>query len=162
MRNIVLIVFAIFVAGCQESPDADPARVSAEATAESSSAEIGSWGVDLETRALTTQPGDDFFRYASGTWLDEYELPADKTSFGAFNALRDLAQERVRDLVTELAAAQPEQGSIARKIGDYYNSYLDTSAINARGIVPIQADLDAIDFRLDLEEVERIEELNLQ
>ncbi|MCZ6460308.1 MAG: M13 family metallopeptidase N-terminal domain-containing protein, partial [Gammaproteobacteria bacterium] len=144
MRNIVLIVFAIFVAGCQKSPDTDPAQVSAEAAAESASAEIGSWGVDLETRALTTQPGDDFFRYASGTWLDEYELPADKTSFGAFHALRDLAQERVRDLVTELAAAQPEQGSIARKIGDYYNSYLDTSAINARGIEPIQAGLDAI------------------
>lgn len=148
MQKVVLVAVVIFIAGCQKSTESATSDVSTgvstEASTQSSSAAIGSWGVDLTTRALATQPGDDFFRYTSGTWLDEYELPADKTSFGAFNALRDLAQERVRDLVVELAAAHPEAGSIARKIGDYYNSYLDTSAINARGIEPIQAELDGI------------------
>lgn len=140
MQKIVLLASAMIFFGCQQ----DVESVGAEPVNTQASAALGDWGVELEHRQVETHPGDDFFRHASGRWLDQYELPDDKTRFGAFNALRDLAQERVRDLVAELAATQPAAGTIEQKIGDYYRSYLDVTAIEAQGLAPIQSELDAI------------------
>ena len=57
--------------------------------AEAPSPELGNWGFTLDARDLAVQPGDDFHRYASGTWLKEFEIPADRTRYGAFSVLAD-------------------------------------------------------------------------
>ena len=147
MQKYALIVAAVILSGCQQG---------VESAAEQSNAALGDWGVELEHRQDDIHPGDDFFRHASGRWLDKYQLPDDQTNFGAFNALRDRAQERVRDLVAELSATQPDTGTIEQKIGDYYRSYLDITAINARGHSPIQTELDAIDAIADVTAVTRM------
>ena len=64
--------------------------------------QIGSFGVDLSARDTAVKPGDDFNRYASGKWLDSYQLKDYETSFGSFNALRDRAEEQVHALIEEL------------------------------------------------------------
>jgi hypothetical protein len=38
----------------------------------------GAWGYDLAGADKTTHAGDDFFRFANGTWLDYAQIPADK------------------------------------------------------------------------------------
>ena len=37
------------------------------------------------------RPQDDLFGHVNGRWLDETEIPADKSSWGAFIALADAA-----------------------------------------------------------------------
>ncbi len=111
--------------------------------------------VDLGLIDSAVPPGEDFYQHANGAWLDSYELPEDKTAFGNFYELRDQAQERVQSLIEELAAAQPEPGSVEQKIGDYYASFLDTEALNESGYEPIRAELyriRAIDSREALAE----------
>jgi putative endopeptidase len=138
--RVVLCLFVLLLAACGRPPE-DPQPLSGSSVA---GAAIGAWGVDLDNRDAAVRAGDDFFRHASGTWLDEYTLPADKTGFGSFNALHDRSQERVRDLVDNLASREPDFGTIGQKIGDYYRSYLDVAALNHLGYAPIQDELGAI------------------
>ncbi|MFV2090211.1 MAG: hypothetical protein ACC642_06120, partial [Pseudomonadales bacterium] len=101
-------------------------------------------GVNLDLVNFEILPGDDFYRFANGMWLDSYELPADKSSFGNFYELYELSQERVQILIEELAAAGPEMGSVEQKIGDYFASFLDQDALDELGIEPIREELDGI------------------
>ena len=79
---------------------------------------LGSFGVDLSNRDLSAKPGDDFFQYANGGWVDSYEMPADQGRYGAFNALRELSDERIKAIIEELASADAEPGSMEQKVGD--------------------------------------------
>jgi len=145
-RMIIAATLAGLLAGCQQEPEqtSQTSGGSGPATDAVAQARIGSWGVDLDNRDPNIRPGDDFFGYANGSWLKNYELPADKSSYGSFQALHEQSQERVKLLVEELAEADPQPGSIEQKIGDYYLSYLDTEAIDSAGLTPIAAQLQAI------------------
>ena len=91
------------------------------------------------------RPQDDLFRHFAGTWLDTYEIPADRASDGVTRALYDIAEVQVREII-ETASGEGE----AQKIGDLYKSFMDTEAIKARGLTPLAADLAAIDAITDL------------
>lgn len=107
-------------------------------------AAIGAFGVDLAARDLTVKPGDDFFRYASGTWLSSTEIPADRSRWGAFDMLREKSDNDVRAIIEAVALAGGAPGSIQQKIADYYNSFLAQDAIDAASLAPMQPELDAI------------------
>jgi putative endopeptidase len=91
------------------------------------------------------RPQDDLFRHFAGTWLDTYEIPADRASDGVARTLYDIAEVQVREII-ETASGAGE----AQKIGDLYRSFMDIDAIKARGITPIAGDLAAIDSITDL------------
>ena len=91
------------------------------------------------------RPQDDLFRHFAGTWLDTYEIPADRASDGVSRTLYDVAEVQVREII-ETATGAGE----AQKIGDLYKSFMDTDAIKARGLTPLAADLAAIDAITDL------------
>ena len=91
------------------------------------------------------RPQDDLYRHFGGAWLTNYEIPADRASDGVARALYDEAEGQVRAII-ESASGSGE----AQKIGDLYKSFMDTAAITARGITPIQKDLAAVDAIIDL------------
>jgi putative endopeptidase len=107
-------------------------------------AAIGAWGVDLAARDLNVKPGDDFFRYANGTWLANTPIPDDRTRWGTFDMLREKADNDQRVIIEEVALAGGQPGSIQQKIADYYNSFLNQEAIDAAGMAPVQAELAQI------------------
>ncbi|MCV7194449.1 M13 family metallopeptidase [Mycolicibacterium brumae] len=100
-------------------------------------------GLDLAFVDADVRPQDDLFVHVNGRWLDDYEIPADRATDGAFRTLYDRAEEQVRDLITE-AAAHPD-GPDARRIGDLYASFLDEDTVAARGLAPLLAELAQID-----------------
>lgn len=111
--------------------------------AQKGEAELGSFGVELDARDESVKPGDDFFMYASGTWYKNYEMPADKTRYGAFSKLADRSEERVKAIIDELAEQSDLSGE-AKLVADFYNSFMDVETINKKGIAPIQPILDDI------------------
>lgn len=119
-------------------------------TAPQSKAELGTWGVDLSSRDPATAPGDDFFRYANGTWLDSYQLKPDEKRYGSFIELRYRSERQVRAIITELAAGSQAPGSIEQQVGDYYASYMDLAARNRKGLSPLVPDLARIEAITDL------------
>jgi putative endopeptidase len=118
-------------------------------------AQIGQWGLDLSARDPSVKPGDDFYRYANGHWLDANHIPPDRARWGSFDELEERSQEQVRALIEALPADAPE-GSVAQKVGDYYRAYLDTAAIEAAGLTPAQPGLDAIAAARTHEELTRL------
>jgi predicted metalloendopeptidase len=94
----------------------------------------------------TVRPGDDFYRFANNPWLTSTTIPQGRPSYDSSAMLRDRNGPRVRDLI-QSAAAAPQASSdpaLAQKVGDYYAAWLDTAAIEAKGLAPLSADLAAI------------------
>ncbi|QLE86575.1 M13 family metallopeptidase [Shewanella sp. Scap07] len=113
------------------------------ATAPAAKAELGSFGVDLTARNEAVKPGDDFFMYASGTWYDNYVMPADKTRFGAFTGLAERSEKQVKEIIDDIASRK-DLNAEEQLIADFYNAYMDTDTINKQGIAPIKPTLEQI------------------
>jgi putative endopeptidase len=118
-------------------------------------------GLDLSHINSSVRPQDDLFRFMNGKWLDESEIPADRASDGAFYWLYEQAEKQVKQIIEEQAASKSASGSIAQKIGDLYNSFMDEARANELGIKPISAELtkaqsfkDAKEFHQLLGELE--------
>jgi putative endopeptidase len=107
-------------------------------------AEFGSFGIDLSGMDGSVRPGDDFFRYVNGHWLATTKIPADHSSWGAFDELELRAELDVRAIIEEAARPKSAKGTNAQKIGDYYSAFLDTARIEQLGLAPAQAGLDEI------------------
>ncbi|HYD88915.1 MAG TPA: M13 family metallopeptidase [Vitreimonas sp.] len=114
-------------------------------------AAIGAWGVDLAARDLSVDPGNDFFRYANGTWMANTQIPADRTRWGTFDILRDKSDRDQRVIIEEVALAGGAPGSVQQKIADYYNAYLNQDAIDALRLTTVQAEIDEINAARDHE-----------
>ena len=92
----------------------------------------GTFGFDRAGMDTSVPPGDNFYEYANGTWLRTTAIPADKSNYGMFTVLDDLSKERTRTIIEEMAKDS------SSKIGTAYNSFLDTAAIDAKGLEPFQ------------------------
>ena len=128
---------------CYSSP-VEEKSVSTQPADLAHKAAIGAFGLDLSAGNSAVKPGDDFFAYASGNWYDHFEIPPDRTSFGAFNQLDELSKQRVRELIEQAAASHPASGTAAQKIGDDYAAYMDQAAIETNGLAPAEGDLKRI------------------
>ncbi len=117
---------------------------------------IGKWGFDLATMDRSIDPGDDFFRHVSGTWMKTTEIPADRSRWGSFNILGAKSEDDVREAVEATAKGSLAAGSVERKVVDYYRSYNDTDAIEHLGLDPAKNDLAAIAKIETLEDVVRL------
>ncbi|HSE12302.1 MAG TPA: M13 family metallopeptidase [Rudaea sp.] len=107
--------------------------------------QYGAWGFDLAGADKTTRPGDDFFRYANGAWLDKTAIPADKPAYSLRLAMSDLTEQRLRELMeTAAATAGHEPKSLDGKVGAFYKSFMDEPRIEALGAKAIAKQLDAV------------------
>ncbi|MEJ0027445.1 MAG: M13 family metallopeptidase [Rhizomicrobium sp.] len=101
-------------------------------------------GVQRANMDTSVRPGDDFNLYANGNWLKTAVIPPDQASWGSFSTLRDKAARRTADLIGDIAKIQSPPGSDERKIGDFYASFMDAAGIEAKGLAPLKARLDAV------------------
>ena len=146
------VAVSLGLAGCSQPEQTKEQTVVADDQHSQGQAELGSFGVDLSARNEAVKPGDDFFMYASGGWYDNYELPADKTRYGAFTALADRSEEQVKNIIDGLS----EKTSLTEEeklVHDFFQSYMDTETINEKGISPLNdvlASFDNIENTTDL------------
>ena len=101
-------------------------------------------GIDLANLDTTAVPQNDFYQYACGGWMANNPLTAEYSRFGSFDKLGLNNLEQVNGLIKEIAAKNHPQGSIAQKIGDFYNMAMDTARRDQEGIEPVQKTLDRI------------------
>ncbi|WP_192022193.1 M13 family metallopeptidase [Shewanella sp. WPAGA9] len=143
---IAIALASTFLSACGSSDVKVNDTNKAEATvtkATNTHAELGDFGIDLTARNEAVKPGDDFFMYASGTWYDNFEMPADKTRYGAFTALGERSEKQVKEIIDDIAS-RSDLNAEEQLIADFYQSYMDTDTINKLGITPIQGTLDSI------------------
>ena len=102
-------------------------------------------GINKKNMDTLVKPGDNFAMYVNGTWMKTAKIPADKSSYGAFDMLYDQSQKDVKAIIEEAAKGNNAEGTDEQKIGDYYASFMDRKGRDAKGIAPIQPELKAID-----------------
>ncbi|TWS22418.1 peptidase M13 [Tsukamurella sputi] len=95
---------------------------------------------------------DDLFGHVNGAWLDTHEIPADRSTDGAFYALRDAAEADVRAIVED-CAARPDATGDAARIGDLYAGFMDTAGIAAAGLAPLADELTEVRWVRSQEEL---------
>jgi putative endopeptidase len=107
------------------------------------SPKLGKWGVDLTSLDTTVKPGDNFFLHINGGWLKTATIPADRASTGSFQDLQILSENRLKTIVADLKKKPERRLSVEeRKLRDLYDAFVDTAAIEAHGLAPVQKDLD--------------------
>jgi len=106
--------------------------------------ELGSFGFDAAGMDRSVSAGDDFYKFANGKWDETTPIPADRSSWGGFGVLRDLSDQRTRDIIQAAAATKAAPGTSAQKVGDYYAAFMDEAGIEAKGIAPVKPQLDQI------------------
>jgi len=129
-----MLMMSIFLISCAE----DSANETEKDTVQQKA-------VSVENMDQSVKPGDDFNQYANGGWIKNNPVPDDKTQYGSFSILYDNNQIKLQELVLEAAEAESAKGSIAQKIGDFYNSGMDTLTIEELGMQPIVENLKQID-----------------
>lgn len=110
--------------------------------------------IDKSNMDTKVKPGDDFYTYANGVWLQKNPVPAKETRWGSFNQLRDFNIIAVRTILKDAAAkTSAPAGSVERRVGDFYAAAMDSAAIEKLGYTPIKADLQRIKGIQDVNEV---------
>jgi putative endopeptidase len=131
--TVVIVIVVSLLAACTAKPQAK-ARP-----------EFGVWGFDAAGQDKSRNPGDGFFRYANGSWLDRTLIPHDKVSFWMDTPADDLIEANLRDLLEQGAAhAGHEPSDLQGKAGAYYASFMDKARSEQRGATPIEPELIAI------------------
>ena len=101
-------------------------------------------GIDTSGMDRSIAPGASFFGYANSAWLSKNEIPSDRSSYGSADVIEELVQRRLADLIQHPAdVAQPPE-SEARKIGDYYASFMDEDRIEQLGLRPLRPIMKSI------------------
>ncbi|AYA37871.1 M13 family peptidase [Hymenobacter oligotrophus] len=148
---------ASFLGGCASSSSTTQTAATAAPTAATATAttteqpSVPGVGLDVATIDKSVSPCDNFFQYASGTWLKNTPIPAAETSWGSWNTLIDKNQALMRQILEEAAANKGAQkGTNLQKVGDFYASAMDTAAIEAAGLKYLQPELARIGSIKDL------------
>jgi predicted metalloendopeptidase len=100
--------------------------------------------VDVAGMDKSVAPGNDFNAYANGGWIKATPIPNDKARYGIFDMLADETRKRTVDLIQGSANGGQSASDDARKIGDFYGSFMDEATIESKGIVPLKPQMDAI------------------
>jgi putative endopeptidase len=95
----------------------------------------GTWGFDSAGMDTATKPGDDFFRYANGAWLDKTAIPADKPAVSFRLQMTDRAEARIHDLLE--AAKDKPPTDLEGKVGRFYRSFMDETRVEEAGAKPL-------------------------
>ena len=139
MHRILLLLLNCLVAISAFGADASPPTL-----------KYGTWGFDLSGADTSTKPGDNFFRYANGTWIDRTSIPLDKPAYSLRLAMTDLIEQRLKDMLetagTQAADKSEPDGrnlsTLTEKAGAFYRSFMDETRVEQLGAKAIGPELN--------------------
>jgi len=141
-----LLSIAIIAALGSTTPILVQAQTSVTAATPNATASALTSGIDLQWLDTSVRPQDDFYQYMSGKWLATQEIPADKARYTSFDALTDLSEKRLHDVIDSVTSEKkPVAGSNDQKIADLYSSFMDVALADKLGIKPLKATFAKID-----------------
>lgn len=112
-------------------------------------------GISIEFMDKSVRPQDDFYNYVNGGWMKTAVIPADKSSWGSFNELREKTDENSLSILKNILTEKYEKGTEGQKIQDLYATYMDMDKRNADGINPIKEDLAKIDAIKNMKDLQK-------
>src|SRR5690242_7239848 len=122
-----------------------PIAVASLHAEESGKPQYGSWGFDTAGEDTSIKPGDDFFRYANGHWLDTHQIPPDKPAVTLRLEMTDRTEARLHEMMEQAAAkASHRPGDLEGKMGAFYKAFMDEARVDQLGAKAIAPELQAV------------------
>lgn len=112
---------------------------------------MGGWAqtnstYDLKSNMnLKAKPGNDFYQYAAGGWMEAHPLTSEYSRYSQFEALNEANREKIKSLVLKYANQTNPEGSIEQKIGTLYNLAMDSARLNKEGFEPVRKYYEVIE-----------------
>jgi len=100
---------------------------------------------DSTAMDTTADPCSDFYKFSCGRFAANHPIPADQSSSNQFSALQNVNTQALSGILVTAAAGGAGRKPNEQKIGDFYAACMDTAAIDAKGLEPIQPMLAEID-----------------
>ncbi|WP_287830970.1 M13 family metallopeptidase [Idiomarina sp.] len=139
------VSMALALGACSPQQEAQSEQSSQQKpAAEKQQAQQLTSGIVLENFDKSARPQDDLNQYVNGAWMEKTEIPDDRSSVGSFFDLRERNQERLHNIIEKSANMNAAAGTNERKVGDFFNAYMDVETLNELGAKPIQSDLESI------------------
>ena len=113
-------------------------------------------GVEKAWMDTGVKPGDDWYEYADGGWMKTTQIPADRSRVGAFWIASEKTDAQLGSLMSAIVKSDADAGTNEGKVKAFYNAYLDTKAIDAAGMSPVQADLARFDAISDKKQLSTV------
>ena len=110
-------------------------------------------GIKEENLDRSVSPGQDFYRFSCGGWLDANPMPDDFSSYGTYDELAELNRQQLKDLIDGITAQDNAPGSDAARIAALYNLVMDTERRDREGLAPIKPYMERINAVSDREEL---------
>ena len=150
-RKLLGLACTSLLAACSgpQEPAKAPAPPAAAVTAAKPAPPPLVSGIELQYVDAGVRAQDDFYRHVNGKWLDSFEIPADKSGYGAFTKVYDETQDQLHGLIDQAAKAAPGGDANEAKIGLLYTSFMDAAKLDELGVKPLAADFAAIDALKD-------------
>lgn len=112
-------------------------------------------GIEQRGMDRSVRPQDDLFLAGNGEWIKHTPIPAEKSTYGAFEILGDLSQQHVREIFQETTTGNYPEGSEEQKIGDFFRSYMNTKVTEALGVQPLGEELAKVDAIASVDDLVR-------
>ncbi|MCH8486724.1 MAG: M13 family peptidase [Candidatus Cyclonatronum sp.] len=102
-------------------------------------------GIFTHFMDTSVHPGDDFYQFVNGLWLEQTQIPGDRARWGSFDELREIADGHVLEIIRAAAEANAPHGSDQQKIGDMFRSFMNTGLLEELRLSPLSPQLGKID-----------------
>lgn len=113
-------------------------------------------GINIDYLDTSVKPGQDFFRFVNGKWLDQNPIPDDRTRWGSFDELRDKTDKDVQAILNNaIQSGKYANGTDQNKAIDIYLTVIDSTARNKNGIKPLKPILAKIDAIKNVDELQK-------
>ncbi len=143
---IAILVSCIMAAGCAQKTAETPQPEREVVPA-----------IELSNMDTTINPADDFYHYCNNNWLKNNPIPEENPYYDAFTEVSDRTKLQIKEIIDEaIHNSKAEQGSVAQKIRDFYNTGMDSVAINDRGyseLLPCFEKIDQVSDKSQLAEI---------
>lgn len=114
-------------------------------------------GIKAENFDKSVRPADDFFTFATGGWQKRNPLPAAFSRFGSFDQLQENNNKRINTILSDLLKKRGKEGTVEKKLGDFYRLAMDSVRRNKEGVSPVRPLLDEMEEAKTLSDLRAIQ-----
>jgi len=103
-----------------------------------------------------TSPGQDFFQYANGGWINKTPIPPDESGWGVGNLVNEDIYARLRKINAKAVEENAAHGTVSQKVSDFWQSGMDTAAIEKQGLSALKENLDLVSNIHSMQDILRV------